>query len=96
MRAPLVLAAVVAVTIAAPITQAHAWYECKAVAKSLLGNGPKLGGTFATGEGETRRDACWAARERCEWRLDRKRDRDGFGYPLAKCERVGYAKEIWD
>ncbi len=90
----LLLAAVAAVTVVGPVTQAHALYECSAVARALFGKGPKLPGTWATANGYTASQACGKARYRCEDRLDYKRRADGFPYPVAVC-KSGRAEPIY-
>lgn len=88
MKKSVIATATLAFAALIPATQANAQWMCTAQAKALFGHGPKLGGTRATGFGYNRNEACWSAKEQCEYRLDIKRDRDGFGYPAAKCKRL--------
>lgn len=97
MKKAVLMGFVAVATLMGPVAQAQAGYfECKAVARALFGKGPKLSGTWAIGEGYTRREACQQAKYICRERLDYKRHSDGFPYPVAKCKRVGKAKPIYD
>ncbi|MEO1282756.1 MAG: hypothetical protein AAFV69_13585 [Pseudomonadota bacterium] len=95
MKKTILVGMVAMVTILGPVTQAHAYYECKAVARALFGKGPKLPGTWSIAEGYTKREACRNAKYVCRDRLDYKREVDGFPYPVAKCKRVGRAQLIY-
>ncbi|MEO1207400.1 MAG: hypothetical protein AAFV45_13830 [Pseudomonadota bacterium] len=88
MNKKILTALVAAFAVLGPVSQAQAQWICTAQAKALFGHGPKLGQTRGYGEGWTRREACAMAKDECRYRLDIKRDNDGFGYPAAKCKRV--------
>lgn len=96
MKKSVLLALAVGFTALAPISQAQAYFACKAVARALFGKGPKIGGTWAKGYGETPRQACRRAKRKCRFRLDDKRDATGFGFPMAECKRRGRAQPVYD
>ena len=96
MKKTVLFALALGVTVLAPMSQAYAYYECKAVARALFGKGPKIPGTWAKGYGDTPRAACRQAKRECGYRLDIKRDETGFDFPVATCKRRGRAQPIYE